>query len=81
MREFKTCVKCGSEYVLVPGKPGRVSVCARCGEREEQKRGVMPLVAIPSPDDETGTIFSLGVLNRRRGWVECHRSAVRKREG
>lgn len=32
---IKTCVKCGEEFELKPGKPGFANQCPECSEPEE----------------------------------------------
>ncbi len=36
---IKTCVICGDEFELKPGKPGFANRCPSCSEPEEQQAG------------------------------------------
>ena len=37
---IKTCVKCGEEFELKPGKPGFANQCPECSEPEGGEAGV-----------------------------------------
>jgi hypothetical protein len=36
---IKTCVKCGEEFELKPGKPGFANRCPDCSELDEEQSG------------------------------------------
>ena len=36
---IKTCVKCGEEFELKPGKPGFANRCPDCSEPEDESAG------------------------------------------
>ena len=42
---IKTCVICGEEFELKPGKPGFANRCPDCSELEEEKSGESSLDA------------------------------------
>ena len=42
---IKTCVKCGVEFELKPGKPGFANRCPDCSEPEEDQAGESSLDA------------------------------------
>lgn len=42
---IKTCVKCGEEFELKPGKPGFANRCPDCSEDSEEKSGKSSLDA------------------------------------